>query len=475
MVLRLLDPQNPRHAPLRARALDFIATGYQRLTSYEVPGGGFSWFGEAPANRVLTAYGLMQFADMAAIYPIDPTLIPRTRDWLIAAQRPDGGWDPDKTWLHDWTAAQGEISTTAWIAHALATIGGADQALTRARTYLRAHAQTLTADPYLLALWAHAEDDAHRQLPLTALRALIRPATPDATDAIPDATDATHATPDAPDPTAYLPAGRTLFAATGQAADVQTTALAARLLHRHAHDATPLHRWLWTARAPNGGWGSTQGTVLALQAALDARPPQTLPPLPITLDNRPLPPLNLEAIDLPTLHLPPTLTPGPHTITLAPTTPLLADLRWQWRTLAPPTAQTQGIEVTLTPDRPTTPRGQPITLTLTLHNPGADPIAMPTAEIPIPPGFTPDPTTLEALKTRQLIARYETLGTQINLYLPTLAPGQTLTLPYRLDPDATCQVTHRGATAYAYYAPTTRGTSAPFTLQATPPPDLAHR
>ena len=50
---------------VHAKAEGYIANGYQRLLTFEVPGGGFSWFGQAPANKILTSYGLMEFADMA--------------------------------------------------------------------------------------------------------------------------------------------------------------------------------------------------------------------------------------------------------------------------------------------------------------------------------------------------------------------------------------------------------------------------
>ena len=60
---------------IHAKAEGFIASGYQRLLTFEVPGGGFSWFGNAPANKILTAYGLMEFADMAKVYDVDPRVI----------------------------------------------------------------------------------------------------------------------------------------------------------------------------------------------------------------------------------------------------------------------------------------------------------------------------------------------------------------------------------------------------------------
>src|SRR5204862_6323049 len=97
LVLRLIQDA-PRMGTLRKRARDLVARGYQRLISYEVTGGGFSWFGESPANQVLTAYGLMEFADMSPVYPVDEAMVARTRAWLTKQQHADGSWSPDASW-----------------------------------------------------------------------------------------------------------------------------------------------------------------------------------------------------------------------------------------------------------------------------------------------------------------------------------------------------------------------------------------
>ncbi len=67
---------------IHAKAETFIAGGCQHLLTFEVSGGGFSWFGQAPANRILTSYGLMEFAGMARVHPVDPRVIERTQQWL---------------------------------------------------------------------------------------------------------------------------------------------------------------------------------------------------------------------------------------------------------------------------------------------------------------------------------------------------------------------------------------------------------
>src|SRR5207247_898048 len=53
---------------IEAKARQYIHLGYQRLLGFEVAGGGFDWFGRLPANRTLTAYGLMEFEDMAKVH-----------------------------------------------------------------------------------------------------------------------------------------------------------------------------------------------------------------------------------------------------------------------------------------------------------------------------------------------------------------------------------------------------------------------
>src|SRR5207245_6842676 len=86
---------------VEAKARQFIHLGYQRLLGFEVSGGGFDWFGRPPANLTLTAYGLMEFADMARVHDVDPDLIERTRGWLLKQRNGDGSWSPESHQLHD--------------------------------------------------------------------------------------------------------------------------------------------------------------------------------------------------------------------------------------------------------------------------------------------------------------------------------------------------------------------------------------
>ena len=116
--------RNKRNLPaVEAKATQYIHLGYQRLLSFEVPGGGFDWFGRPPANRALTAYGLMEFEDMARVHDVDPALIARTRRWLLAQRLTDGSWEPEDHMFHDGPAGgdgpMARLATTAYIGWAV--------------------------------------------------------------------------------------------------------------------------------------------------------------------------------------------------------------------------------------------------------------------------------------------------------------------------------------------------------------------
>ena len=101
LALDYLRRTNKSVPAVEAKARQYIHLGYQRLLSFEIAGGGFDWFGHPPANRTLTAYGLMEFQDMARVHDVDPSLIERTRRWLLDQQRSDGSWEPEGHQLHD--------------------------------------------------------------------------------------------------------------------------------------------------------------------------------------------------------------------------------------------------------------------------------------------------------------------------------------------------------------------------------------
>ena len=75
LALNYLQQTKKSSPKTEATARQFINLGYQRLLSFEIKGGGFDWFGRPPADRTLTAYGFMEFQDMARVSSVDPNLL----------------------------------------------------------------------------------------------------------------------------------------------------------------------------------------------------------------------------------------------------------------------------------------------------------------------------------------------------------------------------------------------------------------
>ena len=453
LVLRLLRDA-PGAGAVRRRARDMVGRGYQRLISYEVKGGGFSWFGESPANQVLTAYGLMEFVDMGEVYPVDREMVERTRAWLLKKQRADGSWKPDASWLHDWSEVQGRVSTTAFVAWALAESGYRGAHLDRALGFLRAHQAELADDPYRLALWAAAETAVSGKRS-GAARLLDRRGARDR------------------DGLVFRAGKKTLFYATGESADAQVTALAATALHRAGRGprARAALDWLWQVRSPSYGWGTTQSTVLALRAAAIAAPapPPSEGSLAVRIDGRAIGRVDLGAAGVPSLEMP-SLAPGPHELVIEGNAPgvLRADLRLRWRGAAAGPARADGLAIELeAPSRPVQVGGV-APLRATVRNPGNAAVAMPTVVLPVPPGFTVASGVTGRLARVAGVSKVEDHGDSIAVYLLELGPGERVVLPYQLDAQAECDVLQRPALAYAYYAPDRRGTSRALRLRATP-------
>ncbi len=241
------------------KAEEYISIGYQRLLSFEVKGGGFSWFGDAPANKLLTAYGLMEFNDMGKVYNIDERVIERTAQWLKAQQEKDGSWSPDKQYLHAeaWGRIQhSDIMPTAYIVWALAEIGQKEGAAQRGLDYLKGKWEKVN-DAYILALVANAfvAMEPKSEMTIKVLRRLLDMAKED-NGAI------------------YWESNMPSITFTeGKGADIEASGLAAYALvksGKFSKETTKALTYLIRSKDTSGMWYTTQGTIIALRALVGA-------------------------------------------------------------------------------------------------------------------------------------------------------------------------------------------------------------
>jgi uncharacterized protein YfaS (alpha-2-macroglobulin family) len=239
------------------KAQGFISVGYQRLLSFEVPGGGFEWFGNHPANKLLTAYGLMEFKDMSRVYEIDENLIERTRQWLLSQQEKDGSFKPDASYLHaeSWTRIQkNEILPTAYISWSLLESGDRSEQVERAVKFLKENLNQVE-DPYMLSLCANALASWDRNDAATdKVFKMLQEKAIEEKGAV------------------YWKSSIPTFTHShGDAADIETTALVAFALVKYGKMQNLTNKvltYLIRAKDASGMWGGTQATVMALRALL---------------------------------------------------------------------------------------------------------------------------------------------------------------------------------------------------------------
>jgi len=242
---------------VQAKAEGFISLGYQRLVTFEVPGGGFSWFGQAPANKILTAYGLMEFSDMSRVHEVDQRVIDRTQNWLASQQQPDGSFKPDTYFINEGATTRYNTDVTritAYIGWALAATGYKGEAVEKAKQYVASHV-TGKEDVYTLAVIANFAADYVKDKAWTdaAINALAARAT------------------EGPKTAFWKQEGETPTSARNDSADLETTALAAQALLKSGQKgglAKKALDYLTEKKDAFGNWQTTQATILSLKAFL---------------------------------------------------------------------------------------------------------------------------------------------------------------------------------------------------------------
>jgi uncharacterized protein YfaS (alpha-2-macroglobulin family) len=454
---------------VEARARQYIHLGYQRLVGFEVRGGGFDWFGNPPANRTLTAYGLMEFEDMARVHDVDPALIERTRRWLLAQRDRDGSWSPEGHGLADDATRGGDpeqhrLATTAYIAWAVFARGAAANESAPTLAYLLRHRPEAVRDPHTLALICNA---------LLSL-------SPQGAEAGPYLDRLESLKKTSPDGTLawweQSPGARTTFYGAGRSGGIETTALAALALvegKHHPGTARSALAWLVTQKDARGTWHSTQATVLSLKALLAG----TSEPLgqgerriEVRLGDRVIRELVIAEDQAEVLHrvdLTPHLAAGVNRVSLIERSRSGAGYQVTFRYHLPEQerpALVGPLAVSLRYDRTELTVQDVVQATARVENRTKQSAAMVMLDLPVPAGFAVAADDFEALLKKGTIARYQVRPRQVLVYLRDLSPGKPLELAYHLRATMPVKVAAAGARAYEYYDPDREGRSPPTRL-----------
>ncbi len=459
LALEYLRRTNQTVPEVEAKARQYIHLGYQRLLSFEVKGGGFDWFGNPPGNRILSAYGLMEFEDMAKVHDVDPNLIRRTREWLMAQRMADGSWAPEGHTIQDGLGNQGflnKLATTAYIAWAV--YGGKEKGDVQSTLdYFRNYSPDSIRDPYVLALVCNAfiamEQEMDRYNSYLVRLVDLKEISPDGTKV------------------RWNPAAgaRTAFFGSGRAGAVETTALAALAFIRSGSHPDMVEKalaWLIEQKGSRGTWYSTQATVLALKALTEG----TGKPLGKDQARRIeiglgrdfsreiiIPADQSEVVQQ--IDLSAKFTSGENTLSLTDRTNANSTCQVVFRYHVPQTpepAKKKPLSMDLTYDRSELAVHETLAATAVVVNHQTSQVPMVILELPIPPGFGMVAEDWERLLENRVIAKYQITPQNAIIYLRELEPDVPLKLTYRLRAIMPVKVTVPPAKTYEYYNPDNR-------------------
>ncbi len=461
LALDYLRRMNQFAPTVEQKARQYIHLGYQRLLTFEVPEGGFDWFGRPPANQALTAYGLMEFEDMARVHDVDPNLIERTRRWLLKQRQPDGSWEAAGG-RHNF-GERTRLGTTAYIAWAVFANGKEARDMPLTRDFLLKQ-DPAACDPYALALVCNA------LLAVDPKGTAVNPYLDRLVELKRTSAGGEQVWWE------QDKAGRTLFFESGPAGNIETTALATLALlagNREPGTIRGALAWLAAQKDGQGTWHSTQATVLALRAILagTGRPlggPQDRR-IDVLLDgklveNLVIPADQADVVQL--VRLTSRLAKGTNRLRLIDRTGTasLFQVVFSYHTPAVEPVQSAQPGLTLTYDRAEVKVNERITATAELSNRKPEQVPMVMLELPIPPGFVLEGDELVRLAASPAIAKVQRKPAKVLLYLRALDRGQTLRLNYRLRATTPGKVTAAPGVAWEYYNPEPQSRSREATL-----------
>jgi len=436
---------------LKMKAEGFINNGYQRLLTFEVRGGGFEWFGNAPAHIVLTAYGLMEFHDMSKVHTVDPAIIQRTQEWLARVQESNGSWKPTSHYLDQVAKrfASDVLRNTAYVAWALVESEYSGAALNKAIGYLkenRSKAQDMYTKALILIALASEDpkDPVAGKLSAEIIEAGI-----------------------VKENTISFPAGGdTAVHSTGKSADVETTALVGLALLKmgtYREVVEKIINYLIETKDPHGTWYSTQATVMSLKllvGSLDMSTEGGDAVVKVLVDGAERGQFSLEgekADILQQIDLSKYATTGDHRVSLEIAGEgnafyaLTARHYIPWGMLGPERRQPLALRVSY--DRSKLEVNDTVTAKIVARNMTPAVAHMVIIDLGIPPGFEVLTEDLDRYVKNETIQRYNMTGRQIIVYLEKINPKSRIELTYRMKATMPMRAQSFAGRLYEYYNP----------------------
>jgi alkylhydroperoxidase/carboxymuconolactone decarboxylase family protein YurZ len=447
-------------------AEQYLNVGYQKLLTFERPGGGFDWWGSGEPLVWLSAYGLQEFNDMAKVYPIDRGVITRTQAWLMKQMGPDGTWSKIGATHGEAIERMGDpkLLLTSYVVWALADSGFKGPDLKKSIDFIRAEVKKAN-NAYILALAANALAawDANDDSTLEVLKKLAT------------------MKQNLPEQKALcFPAGgQSLSYGRGDSMTIETTALAALAMlktKQFANDANKALVYLIKAKDAHGTWGSTQATILALKALVPAAggaPQKETAKFSILVGGKQVAEgevteKNSDVLQMFDLNEHVQAGANEVTVEVKGETGMMYQVvarhfePWVTKEQKKPV-----LNVAVDYDRTKLATSDLLKAKATLKYNGEVPTYMVIVDLGIPPGFTVDGGDFAEMVAAKKVQKFSITARQATLYLGDVKPGDVLSFEYGLKPKYPVKVKTPATVAYEYYTPANRVESKPAELTVT--------
>ena len=464
MILSYLASNDAADAALVARTHATLERGYKLLTGYETKERGYEWFGQTPGHEALTAYGLMEFADMGRVYDVDQAMVTRTATWLMGRRDGKGGF-LRSSGSADTFGRASEPTTNAYIMWALA-----EAKRTAGLEKERAAALAIgreTSDPYLLALATN-----------TALAA--KAAGADVGDVGPMVGRLVSLQAKSG---GFPGAKESITMSGGASLEEETTSLATLALMKASpdHSRDPEIRravaFLDGHRGGYGAWASTQASILALKAltayADYSRQTTAAGKATLVVNGRATETIPFEkghqgAIvfgDL-TKHF----VSGKNTVELrldgGASMPYA--IAAAWRSTTPPSSPKAKVSVSTAIDKAAVKMGEAVKVRAHVENKTANGVPMTVARVGIPGSLTFQTWQLKELRDKGLVDFYETGAREVVLYWRSLPPNAKKDVTLDLLAQSPGRYEAPASSAYLYYTAEDKAWTSPVKVSVEP-------
>jgi CD109 antigen len=457
---------------IMAKAEKLMITGYQRELTYRRTDGSFSAFGmsDDSGSLWLTAFVLKVFAQAKGLMYIDDSVLSTAANWITSHQNTDGSFDAVGFVHHQEMlgGVQGKDALTAFVAIALMTAGEKDSS-SKAIKYLEGKLPQMT-DPYGVAITANALELAKSPETNTAHDKLMSLAKEDENGLYwgnPEL-PLTETTPAPEGGAAPIAPAFKFQPQPNRSAEIETTAYATLALNSHgdAFNASKAAKWLVSKRNAYGGFGSTQDTVVALQALTEyATGSRADVDLTVTLKggsvNQTLK-INKDNYDVLQTVAVPVNTTIDMTVTGKGNAIGQVVRRYNIPQVDTPANQ-QMLKIDVQYDTTDVAVNDMVKVNVSLaFNPPAEAAVkeagMIVVDVSVPTGFDPVRDSIIAI-TNQMpnIKRYDIAGRKVIFYVENMQPGQHIAFSFQVK--ALYPVKAKGvtSTAYSYYTPDIKG------------------